>query len=235
MPKAKPKKTIHRSVGFVAVRKLKAPRVVWKELEARGAAHVAHAQLAVGDRIVGLAGKGASVALVFADDAGLHTSKLVAAAWNGVALRDDGGAALAFADAAVAEVALPSGEAQVLATSQIAGKIEGVCYAGEHVVLLVGGERHTLVVAARVGASLEPLATHPLDVFAFDLGGRAGVIVVATDEKETSLVLTVRDGAFHPAGHIKQPINMVQTCGEQLLVTGMGGTFEVDLEALQSA
>jgi hypothetical protein len=229
MTSAKPKKTVHRAVGFVAVRKVKEPRIVWQELQARGAKSVAYAQCAVGDRLVGIAGN----ELVFADATGLHTTKLEPGDWDGLALRDDGGATLVFAENTVVEVAIPSGEASALATGAIDGLIEGVCYALDHVVLLVKRKSHELVLAARNGTTLNPVATLAQSEFVFGIGGRSGVVVVATNEQKTSRVLIVRHGAFRDAGAIKQAVNTVQTCGEQLLVSGMPGTFEVDLEALE--
>jgi hypothetical protein len=231
---SKAKKTVHRAVGFVAARKLKEPRVVWRELEARGATKVATAQLAVGDRIVGLVGDKGAYELVFADASGLHETKLSPGAWDGIALRDDGEAVLVFHERAVVEVALPAGTVTALDTKAIEPPIEGACYAGDHVVLLVKPDRgnHELLLAERRGAALVPVTAHRPEDFVFSIGGRAGCVVVATNDKETSRVLAVRDADFHDAGVIKPAINLVQSYGKTLLLSGLPGSFELDPEAL---
>src|SRR5690349_18923100 len=99
---------------MIATKRVKNPRVIWRELEALGVADVTGAQLAVGDRIVGLAGMKANGRLVHADAADVHETDLPHAWWTGLALRDDGAAVLVHTNDAIAEVDLPSGEARTL-------------------------------------------------------------------------------------------------------------------------
>jgi hypothetical protein len=232
MAKAKPVKTIHRTVGFVAVRKQKEPRIFWKELEARGAKDVAFVALTADDRLVGLVGPEAKYKLVFADASGLHATKLPAGDWKGLAPRDDGGAVLVYKTDTLVEVAIPSGEARTLDTGAIARPIQSACYAGSCIVVHARPDEDELVLAKRTGDTLEPIATHRPDIFVFEIGGRGGFVVFATDEKEKSRVLAVKGGAFHDVGTLKQAVNCVHYAGKALLVLGMPGTFEIDLESL---
>ena len=228
---AKAIRTTHRSTGFLAANKVKDPRIVWQELAARGVKDVRHAQLAVGDRIVGLVGKTGDVRLVHADDA-VHDSSLAHGAWEGIALRDDGGAALAWTTREIAEVEFPSGKARPVRHG-LEGKIQGVAYALLEIAILIeAGDGLALHVMRRTDGALEPIASRAIDDFIFGFGGRAGALVATTDEKETSVVYVWKNGRLDEAGKLKPRLNMVQTFGDELHVSGQQGTYEVALADL---
>ena len=119
---------------MIAAKRVKNPRVIWRELEARGVTGVTCARLAVGERIVGIAGENLDNRLVHADDAGVHETDLPHANWTSLALRDDGGAALLHTDDAIVEVELPSGRARPLGEGgfELTGYVFGLPGAAGH-------------------------------------------------------------------------------------------------------
>jgi hypothetical protein len=228
MARAKPVRTTHRAAGFIAAYKVKEPRVVWRELEARGVKGVRHAQLAVGDAIVAFVGKTGDVRLVHAASE-VHESDLAHGTWEHLALRDDGGAALVADARDIAEVELPSGRARALA-HRIEGKLAGVAYAHDEIAILVdAADGWALHVMRRSGDALESIASRAIDDFIFGFGGRAGVLVATTDDKETSTVLVWKNGRLDEVGKLKPRLNMAFTCGDELHASGQQGTYAIDL------